>query len=371
MERLTAKLLALIGIFVVPLVCTLLPIKVHDVFVKKGKKGEELLSWMMCFGGGVFFATYILHMGPEVRLILNDALIKPYGITYPIAELIMSLGFFLVLIIEKLALNMQKKKKNSTHKKKLFACSKLSKANGICLKQVPLPGPETEDLVETNVSPDMCKEGHLPNGACVGVPLLTLPDVKIQDNNDSASNMMSEDPENMTELEHSSRSLILAIALSLHRIFEGMSIGLKHTVRGVGSLFLAVLCHETVIGFSLGLQFVRNKFSTQRTVAFTIICSMILPVGVAIGTVVIEVGSEGQALDMVNGILQALSTGTFIYVTFFEILQGEITHNDTSMGKSFFLILGFAVMAALSAIPEPPENLHPFLVNTTMVTSMP
>ncbi len=53
---------------------------------------------------------------------------------------------------------------------------------------------------------------------------------------------------------HSTRSIILILALSLHRVFEGMSIGLQQNVQNTGSLFLAVMCHETVIGFSLGLQ---------------------------------------------------------------------------------------------------------------------
>ncbi len=323
MERWTAKVLAIIGIFILPLICTLLPIKVHDFFIKKGRKGEKLLSWMMCFGGGVFFATYILHMGPEVRLILNDALIKPYGITYPLPELIISMGFFLVLFIEKLTLKLQKRK-------------------------------QLDQKTVANLNIDTSKDAKVhTNAICVASPIQNPLDVKMSDINDPELTTMSEE---VSEIGIGARSLVLAIALSLHRIFEGMSIGLMHTVLGVGSLFLAVICHEVVIGFSLGLQFVQNKFSTKRIIAYTVVCSIILPLGVGIGTVIIEVGSDGQGLNMVNGILQAISTGTFIYVTFFEILQGEISHADTGVAKSFFLVLGFALMAALSAIPEPSAN---------------
>ena len=44
----------------------------------------------MCFGGGVFFATYMLHMNPEVHEILHYALIKPNHITYPLADLLIA-----------------------------------------------------------------------------------------------------------------------------------------------------------------------------------------------------------------------------------------------------------------------------------------
>ena len=84
---------------------------------------------------------------------------------------------------------------------------------------------------------------------------------------------------------HSNRSLILLVALSFHRIFEGMSIGLQHTTSHVLRLFAAVMCHEAAIGFSLGLQFVKNRWSSRRVVLACFLCSLIMPLGVIIGTV--------------------------------------------------------------------------------------
>jgi len=46
-----------------------------------------------------------------------------------------------------------------------------------------------------------------------------------------------------------------------------------------------------------------------------------------------EVGEPSRAMGVVDGVLQAFATGTFIYVTFFEILQEEIDPRDTSIGK--------------------------------------
>lgn len=53
-----------------------------------------------------------------------------------------------------------------------------------------------------------------------------------------------------------------------------------------------------------------------------------------------------------NGIMQAIATGSFIYVTFFEILSEEINHMSATKSRLGFLILGFALMAALGLIPE-------------------
>lgn len=166
-----------------------------------------------------------------------------------------------------------------------------------------------------------------------------------------------------THHHHATRSLILILALSLHRVFEGMTIGLQQTVTSVISLFGAVMCHEMVIGFSLGLQFVRSGFALRRLVVMSLVCSLIMPLGVLIGLVMTEVKSSGSNIDIANGLLQALAMGTFIYVTFFEILQEEVDSEDTSLGKIVFIAVGFAIMALLDLIPEEVDSAGPSYLN--------
>ena len=75
--------------------------------------------------------------------------------------------------------------------------------------------------------------------------------------------------------------------------------------------------------------------------------------GTAIGTLITETGGKCNGLDIANGVLQAISSGTFIYVTFFEILQREISHDNSGIDKLLSVLLGFGVVAGLAAIPEP------------------
>jgi zinc transporter 1/2/3 len=151
---------------------------------------------------------------------------------------------------------------------------------------------------------------------------------------------------------HATRSIILILALSLHRIFEGMSIGLQTNLTSVASLFGAVMCHETVIGFSLGLQFVKSDFGLRRLLITSFVCSSIMPVGVLIGLIMTETGSDASSIEIANGVLQAIAMGTFIYVTFFEILQEEVNPEDTSICKIVCIAAGFVMMALLDLIPE-------------------
>jgi len=83
---------------------------------------------------------------------------------------------------------------------------------------------------------------------------------------------------------HAMRSIILILALSLHHLFEGISLGLQRTVTGAFMLLIALLCHETIISFSLGLQFVKCGYTTRKHYITAFVCSIIEPIGVAVGT---------------------------------------------------------------------------------------
>ena len=69
-----------------------------------------------------------------------------------------------------------------------------------------------------------------------------------------------------------------------------------------------------------------------------------------------EVGEPTTEMGIVDGVLQAFATGTFIFVTFFEILQEEIDSHDTSIGKVSSALAGFIVMSLLMLIPVDSES---------------
>ena len=75
-----------------------------------------------------------------------------------------------------------------------------------------------------------------------------------------------------------------------------------------------------------------------------------------------ETGSESDEIEIANGIMQAFACGTFIFVTFFEILQEEIDPHDTSIGKIACVALGFIMIALLILIPE--ETYDPSLMTS-------
>jgi len=156
---------------------------------------------------------------------------------------------------------------------------------------------------------------------------------------------------------HNMRSMILVLALSLHHLFEGLTIGLQKSITLLVTLVIAIMCHEAIISFSVGLNFVKCKYSLKKHLVTTLLVSLIMPIGEAIGIVMSEIGSESDALELASGVLQAFSAGTFLFVTFFEIFQEEISPHDTSMGKVTSAFIGFIVMALLMLmLPAPAGN---------------
>jgi len=156
---------------------------------------------------------------------------------------------------------------------------------------------------------------------------------------------------------HNMRSLILVLALSLHHLFEGLTIGLQKSISLLVTLVIAIMCHEAIISFSVGLNFVKCKYSFRKHLLTALLVSLIMPIGEAIGTIMSEIGTQSTALEIASGVLQAFSAGTFLFVTFFEIFQEEISPHDTSLGKVTSAFIGFIVMALLMLmIPAPPSE---------------
>ena len=67
MEVLTAKIIAMVLLMGVSLFLGFLPLKIGLYFLNDGKLWKKTLtSVLLCFGGGVLFATSFVHMLPEV-----------------------------------------------------------------------------------------------------------------------------------------------------------------------------------------------------------------------------------------------------------------------------------------------------------------
>uniref|UniRef100_A0A4W6FHZ1 Zinc transporter ZIP3 n=1 Tax=Lates calcarifer TaxID=8187 RepID=A0A4W6FHZ1_LATCA len=136
----------------------------------------------------------------------------------------------------------------------------------------------------------------------------------------------------------------LVLALSAHSVFEGLALGLQEDGAKLGGLFLGVAVHETLAAVALGVSVAKASLGMRDAAKLGVAVGLMIPLGV------VGMGIESAqtlAGGVVSVVLQGLAAGTFLFVTFFEILSRELDDKQDRLLKVLFLILGYAALAAL------------------------
>nr|XP_042140207.1 zinc transporter ZIP2 [Peromyscus maniculatus bairdii] len=143
------------------------------------------------------------------------------------------------------------------------------------------------------------------------------------------------------------RALILLLSLSFHSVFEGLAVGLQTSVAATIQLCVAVLAHKGLVVFSVGLRLLKMGTGT-RWAAFCILSlALMSPVGLALGMTVTG-GASGPAQGLAQAVLEGVAAGTFLYVTFLEILPRELACPEAPLAKYGCVAAGFAFMALIA-----------------------
>ncbi|GAB6026521.1 hypothetical protein CHUAL_012944 [Chamberlinius hualienensis] len=298
MDILVVQTLCLCGLFLSTLILILLPLKIFGKsrsLVGKVLFGnyDNFISIANCLSGGVFLATFFVGLLPEVRL-ETVKLLKDLNMSMsiPLTEVIVLLGFFLALFIEQLAMNA-----------KDFHKSKCKKRNA--------------KASETDVSPS--------NGNVASQPL-----------NDGG--LYS--------------SGVGTGTVWVHCLFEGIALGLQNEYHTLINLFIGIWIHECLIALALGLSMVRARPKPCRMWQIALFFSSLIPLGQVIGIVIGS--SESWTSRVVSTILQGIAAGTFVQVTFLDVIPEGLgpVGSPKRLCKVGLLFLGFIIITAVSIVVE-------------------
>lgn len=141
------------------------------------------------------------------------------------------------------------------------------------------------------------------------------------------------------------RLLGLVFALSAHSVFEGLALGLQDDGAQLASLLLGVAIHEALAAVALGVSVAKTSLGTKHAVKLGLTVSLMIPLGMVLGMVIES--AQTLAATAVSVVLQGLAAGTFLFITFFEILSRELDEKQDRLLKVLFLILGYAALALL------------------------
>ena len=323
------KVIFAAGIFIVTLLFTLIPLKIfqRDKSKPTSCRSRRMLSFSNCVSGGVFMAVCYVMLTPYVRerfqYVFDQANID---MKYPITEVVIVCGFFMVLPIEQLMHICQQSMKKSTHL-------------------------ELELLNSTDSSESENDEFDCEN--------LVSQHKKKQSNGNAVSTHehshgSSHGHCHTSGLDLSSglslQSIVMVAALSTHSLFEGLAVGLQTEVEKLVHLYIGIITHEVLVAFAVGVNLTQQNCSLSTIVKLVLIFSIVIPIGIGIG---MAIGmAESIAGQATSAVLQGLAAGTFLYVVFIDIIPAELNSPDDKMFKVFFMFAGFAVAAGLTFLMQ-------------------
>lgn len=140
------------------------------------------------------------------------------------------------------------------------------------------------------------------------------------------------------------RATVLLMALSLHSVFEGLALGLQTDIDELMQIFIAVIIHKSIIAFSLGLNLGQSALSRKAIVTMISVFSLTAPLGGVIGIGMDLTWSKSSNMGLIAAILQGIACGTFLYVTFFEVLPQEVNRPGKRPLKALAVLVGFAAI---------------------------
>lgn len=343
-ETMTAKGIAMGTLFAASLLIGLLPFALSYwlKWNRPSKHSGMVISLLLAFGGGVLLATTFLHLLPEVRNTIvklqSDELMVLTE--FPLAEFLMCIGFFTIYFVsECVHTYIDRHHSKETKEAEAFKRGNSVQRSTLVRKQQPDDGAESNKSdVENNCQLEKCPEqiidGHRLNSGGVARSLHQHSHLHLPINNRKSVDFVA----------NSLRGLLIVLALSVHELFEGMALGLENSPQHVWLFFGAIASHKLVLAFCVGVELIVAKTNTKLAVCYILIFAIVSPIGIGIGMAISN--STGALIG--GSILQAMATGTLLFVVFFEILK----KSGTGLMQFLAVLIGFFVMFGLQRISK-------------------
>ncbi|XP_027205607.2 zinc transporter ZIP3-like [Dermatophagoides pteronyssinus] len=302
---------------------------------------KRWLSYCNCISAGVFLGVCFLSLVPCVENEF-DSLIKDFPSmknlfgSFSIGQFSVICGLFLVLFLENFlsscfngsqtqserspVLYLEEETidhRSDDHEEELLLDSNDRPLNGLASNQSPNPTSYRNNTPSNNARvPQASHDYNGPNDHNHGHHHLNVD--QLQSRKDSMFSFF-----------------ILMFATSVHSLFEGMALGLQTNLRTAIHLFIGIILHECLVALALGLNAVRlqqDAIQMSTHLKFAIAFSLNIPLGNILGVLIGY--TPGHIGRFVSAIFQGFAAGTFIHVTFFELIPEEFIHiSDTKHHK--------------------------------------
>jgi zinc transporter 1/2/3 len=147
--------------------------------------------------------------------------------------------------------------------------------------------------------------------------------------------------------KQATQALIFFVALSLHSIFDGLSIGTEDEKDGFSALLVAIGGHKLLDGFALGVPIFFANWSKRNTILALVFAALMTPLGIGI-SMGAHAATEGDKSVLTRAIILSMSFGSFLFISLVELLPAGLDNGKNINTKMFACGIGWALMAILA-----------------------
>jgi len=152
-----------------------------------------------------------------------------------------------------------------------------------------------------------------------------------------------------TQNQTSIGSLLFIIVLSVHSFISGVTVGIQSDSNSFISIVVAIGVHKWIEAFAIGVTLIRMGEIGSKLIMKVAIYSSMEPIGIVIGEI-LNLTITGDSLMIVEALITAFASGTFIYVASIDILAEEFTRKTNKFQKTASCIIGFSLMSILATL---------------------
>ncbi|XP_044764167.1 zinc transporter ZIP1-like [Coccinella septempunctata] len=346
---LLAKLVAMVTLFTISVILGALPMTIAKKFnMEENVKNNKFAQILLSVGGGVLMSTTFIHLLPEVSE--NVEKMEEFkDLKFPLAETLTCIGFFLIYLVEE-AVHLYLHKHNRAPEVDIIRKS-VSILRGEVNPQRKEDGDFVFSIFDLENQIRASRENRLESHDFIRIKKsIDYWRPQSMDQHNHHHHHHHDESAHQGDHNHlvgdqnflgSMRGLLVVLALSVHEVLEGLSVGLESKPKNVWYMFGAVGAHKFIIAFCVGVELLSSGIKNRLIFVYVFTYAVVSPLGIAMG---IAISSEGVASSEVPSvILQGFATGTLVYVIFFEILKKHESEGN-GIVKYLAILGGFLFM---------------------------
>ncbi len=145
---------------------------------------------------------------------------------------------------------------------------------------------------------------------------------------------------------HPAFAILAWIMLSIHSLVLATALGYSENYSIAIMLFLAIITHKWAESFAISVQLNKSSMSNKMNLLLFSSFALMTPLGIFLG---VHLESEMKTNSLVDPILVAISSGTFLYLGTLHGLERCVMVQRCCNLKYFsFVIIGFLLMSAVA-----------------------